>query len=63
MLNGDLQTVISLYDYAAITGDAQALAWARDGAQAAAAAAAEVRHRRVVALPGVAERPISATTI
>ena len=37
VLNGDLQTVISLYDYAAITGDAQALAWARDGAQAAAA--------------------------
>jgi hypothetical protein len=37
VLNGDLQTVISLYDYAAITDDAQALAWARDGAHAAAA--------------------------
>jgi hypothetical protein len=37
VLNGDLQTVISLYDYAAITADAQAHAWARDGAQAAAA--------------------------
>ena len=37
VLNGDLQTVISLYDYAAITADAQAQAWARDGAQAAAA--------------------------
>jgi hypothetical protein len=35
VLNGDLQTVISLYDYAAITGDTQALTWARDGAQAA----------------------------
>jgi D-glucuronyl C5-epimerase C-terminus len=38
VLNGDLQAVISLYDYAAITGDAQALAWAQDGARAAAAA-------------------------
>jgi hypothetical protein len=37
VLNGDLQAVISLYDYAAITGDAQALAWAQDGARAAAA--------------------------
>ncbi|MDX6629878.1 MAG: hypothetical protein QOH00_2124 [Gaiellales bacterium] len=37
VLNGDLQTVISLYDYAAITGDAEALAWARDGARTAAA--------------------------
>jgi hypothetical protein len=37
VLNGDLQTVISLYDYAAITSDAQALAWAQDGARAAAA--------------------------
>jgi hypothetical protein len=37
VLNGDLQTVISLYDYAAITGDAKALAWAQDGARAAAA--------------------------
>ncbi len=37
VLNGDLQAVISLYDYAAITGDATALAWARDGARAAAA--------------------------
>ncbi len=37
VLNGDLQTVISLYDYADITGDAQALSWARDGAQTAAA--------------------------
>jgi hypothetical protein len=38
VLNGDLQTVISLYDYAAITGDAQVLAWAREGAQTAVAA-------------------------
>jgi hypothetical protein len=37
VLNGDMQTVISLYDYAAITGDAEALAWAQDGAHAAAA--------------------------
>ncbi len=37
VLNGDLQAVISLYDYAAITGDAQALAWAQDGARVAAA--------------------------
>jgi hypothetical protein len=37
VLNGDLQAVISLYDYAAITGDPQALAWAQDGARAAAA--------------------------
>src|SRR6185312_1955093 len=37
VLNGDLQAVISLYDYAAITGDAQALAWAQDGAHTAAA--------------------------
>jgi D-glucuronyl C5-epimerase-like protein len=37
VLNGDLQTVISLFDYAAITGDAKALAWAQDGARAAAA--------------------------
>jgi hypothetical protein len=37
VLNGHLQTVISLYDYAAITADAQALAWAQDGARAAAA--------------------------
>jgi hypothetical protein len=37
VLNGDMQTVISLYDYAAITGDAEALAWAQDGAYAAAA--------------------------
>jgi hypothetical protein len=37
VLNGDLQTVISLYDYAAITADTRALAWARDGAHAAAA--------------------------
>jgi hypothetical protein len=37
VLNGDLQTVISLYDYADITDDAHALAWARDGARAAAA--------------------------
>jgi hypothetical protein len=37
VLNGDMQTVISLYDYAAITGDAQAAAWAQDGAHAAAA--------------------------
>ncbi len=37
VLNGDMQTVISLYDYAAITGDAEALAWAQDGARAAAA--------------------------
>ena len=37
VLNGDLQTVISLYDYAAITGDTKALAWAQDGARAAAA--------------------------
>jgi hypothetical protein len=37
VLNGDLQTVISLYDYASITADAEALAWARDGARAAAA--------------------------
>ena len=29
--------MISLYDYAAITGDAQALAWAQDGARAAIA--------------------------
>jgi hypothetical protein len=37
VLNGDMQTVISLYDYAAITGDSQAAAWAHDGAHAAAA--------------------------
>lgn len=37
VLNGDLQTVISLYDYAAITGDARAAGWARDGARLAAA--------------------------
>jgi hypothetical protein len=37
VLNGDLQTVISLYDYAAITGDAEALAWAQAGARTAAA--------------------------
>ncbi len=37
VLNGDLQTVISLYDYADITADAQALAWAQDGARRAAA--------------------------
>ena len=37
VLNGDLQTVISLYDYAAITADTQALAWAQDGARRAAA--------------------------
>ncbi len=37
VLNGDLQTVISLYDYAAITGDTKALAWAQDGSRAAAA--------------------------
>lgn len=37
VLNGDLQAVISLYDYAAITGDAQALAWAQDGARGAVA--------------------------
>ena len=37
VLNGDLQAVISLYDYAAITADEQALEWARDGARAAAA--------------------------
>ena len=37
VLNGNLQTVISLYDYAAITADAKALAWAKDGAHAAAA--------------------------
>jgi hypothetical protein len=37
VLNGDMQTVISLYDYAAITGDAEAAAWAQDGAHAAAA--------------------------
>jgi hypothetical protein len=37
VLNGDLQTVISLYDYAAITADTQALAWANEGAHAAAA--------------------------
>ena len=32
-----MQTVISRYDYAAITGDTEALAWAQDGAHAAAA--------------------------
>jgi len=37
VLNGDLQTVISLYDYAAITSDPQALQWAQDGAAVAAA--------------------------
>jgi hypothetical protein len=37
VLNGDLQTIISLYDYAAITADDTALAWAKDGARAAAA--------------------------
>src|SRR4051812_20773395 len=37
VLNGDLQTVISLYDYAAITSDARALRWAQDGAAVAAA--------------------------
>jgi hypothetical protein len=37
VLNGDLQTVISLYDYAAITGNGRALAWAQDGARRAAA--------------------------
>jgi hypothetical protein len=37
VLNGDLQAVISLYDYAAITESAQALAWAQDGARTAAA--------------------------
>jgi hypothetical protein len=36
VLNGDLQTVVSLYDYAAITGDAHALAWAQEGARTAA---------------------------
>ena len=37
VLNGDLQTVISLYDYAAITGDDRALTWAQDGARRAVA--------------------------
>ncbi|HET6174486.1 MAG TPA: D-glucuronyl C5-epimerase family protein [Gaiellales bacterium] len=37
VLNGDLQVVISLYDYAAITGDDEARAWAENGAHAAAA--------------------------
>ncbi len=37
VLNGDLQTVISLYDYAAITSDTRVLGWANDGAAAAAA--------------------------
>jgi hypothetical protein len=35
VLNGDLQTVISLYDYAAITGDMTAQSWATEGATAA----------------------------
>jgi hypothetical protein len=35
VLNGDLQVVISLYDYASITGDTTALGWAQQGAQAA----------------------------
>ena len=62
VLNGDLQAVISLYDYAAITGDAQALAWAQDGARAAIAVlpsydtGAWSRYHTV-------GRPISATTI
>ena len=37
VLNGDLQTIISLYDYADITADTRALGWARDGAHAAVA--------------------------
>jgi hypothetical protein len=36
VLNGDLQTVISLYDYASITGDTRASRWAREGARLAA---------------------------
>ena len=54
VLNGDLQTVISLYDYAAITGDTKALAWAQDGSRAAAALLPRYDTGALVALPGVA---------
>ena len=38
VLNGDLQVVISLYDYAALTGDPVAAVWAEEGAETALAA-------------------------
>ena len=62
VLNGDLQTVISLYDYAAITSDTRALGWAQDGAAAAAALLPKYDTGAWSLYQGSGRRP-SATTI
>ena len=65
IVNGFVQSLVGLYDFAALTGDATARALFDDGDLAAREGGADVRHRRLVAVLArdrSAASPTSATT-